>query len=126
MPAFISVNDECVDMMASSTASADSEMLFSFREYNPLFLNPCGFYLNSVSNSKFLQHLLPQSAFRRYLLSEALILPRFVHTYIYPTFINAAIFNPGSLEQSISLLGILHIYSLMTCCTVALVLLTHK
>lgn len=94
--------------------------------HNPFFLNPCGFSFNSVRNSKFLQHLPTQAAIRRYLLSEALILPRCVHTYIYPTFINEAIFNPVGREQSKLLLDILRIYSLSACCTAVLVLLTFK
>lgn len=122
--AFVSVNVECVVMLASSTANGDLEMQFSFRGHKPFFLNPCGFSFNSVSNSKFLQHLPPQSAIRLYLLSKALILPRCLHTYIYPTFINEPIFNPGSLEQSKLLWDILRIYSLSTCCTAVLVLLT--
>jgi len=95
IPAFISVNVECVIMLAPNTANGDSEMQFSFSGNNQFSLNPCGFSFNSVSNSKFLQHLQTKSAFRRYLLSETLILPRCVHTYIYPTFINEALNNPS-------------------------------
>jgi len=53
-------------------------------------------------------------------------LPRRVHTYIYPIFINEAILNPGGLEQSKLLLDVLRIYSLSTCCTAVLVFLTLK
>ena len=83
IPAFISVNFQCVLTLTSSTANADSEMQSSFRGHNPFFLNPCGFYFNSVSNSKFLQ------PYRRNYHSEVIYYskPWFFHGVYIPTFI---------------------------------------
>ena len=53
IPAYISVNIKCVILLASITANGNSEVQFSFRWHKPFFLNPCGFSLNSVSNSSF-------------------------------------------------------------------------